>query len=86
MSSSCLKVERYARLEVTSQSEVLVHRNREAPLMASCAIVLRHELRLCPPLAQLSGQPVVDCPEVWHRWNAKFADHASAKNCAVQRV
>ena len=45
--------EKDARLEIAGQPEVLVHDDREAPLVAARAVVLRHGLRLRPAVLRV---------------------------------
>lgn len=48
------------RLKIACQSEVLVHDDRETPLMVARAVMLSHEPGLRPALPDVPFQPVVD--------------------------
>ena len=72
--------EKHARLEIAGQPEVLVHDDREAPLVAPRAVVLRHGLRLRPAVLRVPVQPVVDRLHVWECRDAEFAVDAGAKS------
>ncbi len=68
-----------SRLEVARQPEVFVHDDREPPLVAPRTVVLRHRLRLRPPVLRVPVEPVIDRLNVGERWDPKLAVHRQVR-------
>jgi hypothetical protein len=61
-------------LEITRHPEVLIHIDRQSPLMAAGLVVLLHEFALGIPLLRVSIQPEIDRSDVREGGEAKLAN------------